>query len=468
MAEVNNAEKQKRKFDRMTKSSVKPLILKLAVPTILSMLVSSFYNLADTFFVAMLGSDSITGAVGVVFSLMAIIQAVGFFFGQGSGNTVSRELGKQNVAEAEEMVSVGFFSALGAGILILAVGLPLLDPLSTLLGATKTVKPYAMGYMKYILLACPFMTSQLVLNNQLRFQGNAFFAMIGIVSGAVLNIGLDPLLIFTFDMGIEGAAIATAISQCVSFVLLLLGVQKSDNLKIRLSTFKPKAHHYKNILIGGTPSLCRQGLASVASICLNYIAGGYGDLALAAFTSVQKVMGFGASALIGFGQGFQPVCGFNWGAAKYERVKEAFWFCIRVTAVFLTCVAVVGYIFAEPIVTVFCETDETVALAARAMRAQLVVFPLLSWVVMSNMMLQNIGMVAKASVLAMARQGLTFVPVVLVLPWLFELDGLVWSQPVADALAFLIALPIQISVLRKIGRAIREGKIIEKGKVVER
>ena len=468
MAEENKTAQQKKKFDRMMKSSVKPLILKLAVPTILSMLVSSFYNLADTFFVAMLKSDSATGAVGVVFALMAIIQAIGFFFGQGSGNTVSRELGKQNVSEAEEMVSVGFFSALAVGVAILAIGLPLLEPLSVLLGSTETVKPYAMGYMKYILLASPFMTSQLVLNNQLRFQGNAFFAMIGIVSGAVLNIGLDPLLIFVFDMGIEGAAIATAISQCVSFVLLFVGVQKSDNLKIRLRNFKPKLKYYKAILNGGTPSLCRQGLASVASICLNNIAGGYGDLALAAFTAVQKIMGFGASALIGFGQGFQPVCGFNWGAAKYARVKEAFWFCIRVTAVFLAVVAVVGFVFAEPIVTSFCETDETVALAAKAMRAQLVVFPLLSWVVMSNMMLQNIGMVFKASVLAMARQGLTFVPVVLILPWLFELNGLVWSQPVADVLAFLIALPIQISVLRTINKAIREGGIIEKGKVVAR
>ena len=451
---------QQKKFERMTRTRVKPLILKLAVPTILSMLVSSFYNLADTFFVGMLNNDSITGAVGVVFSVMAIIQAVGFFFGHGSGNFVSRELGKQNVAEAEEMVSVGFFSALAAGVLIMAVGLPLLGPFATVLGATETVKPYAMQYMRYILMACPFMTSQLVLNNQLRFQGNAFYAMIGIVSGAVLNIGLDPLLIFYFDLGVEGAAIATAVSQCVSFVLLLVGVQRSDNLKVRFKTFRPRLRYYRQIVNGGTPSLCRQGLSSVASICLNHIAGGYGDLALAAFTVVQKIMGFGASALIGFGQGFQPVCGFNWGAGKYNRVKEAFWFCVKVAAVFLTGLAVVGYLFAEPLVVGFCETEETVALAAKALRAQLIVFPVLSWVIMSNMMLQNIGMVFKASILAMARQGLTFVPVVLLLPNLFGLEGLVWSQPVADLLALCIALPVQISVLKKVNKAIREGGTI--------
>lgn len=449
-------DQQQAKFEKMTTQPVKSLIIKLALPTILSMLVSTFYNVADTFFVGKLDNDSITSAVGVVFSLMAIIQAVGFFFGHGSGNFISRELGKKNIKQSEEMASVGFFSAFLFGIIIMAAGLIFLDPLARVLGSTETVLPYAKSYMTYILIGAPYMTAQLVLNNQLRFQGNAMFAMIGIVSGAVLNIGLDPLFIFVFDMGIAGAAIATIISQAVSFCLLLIGVQKSDNLTIRFRNFVPKWIYFKNILNGGTPSLCRQGLASAAGIILNHIAGGYGDAALAAFTVVQKIMMFAGSALIGFGQGFQPVCGFNWGAKKYKRVWEAFWFCVITATVFLLCVSGACYFFAEPIVSLFRDSGGVVEIGARAFRAQLITFPVMSWVIMSNMMMQNVGKVVRASVLAMSRQGLTFIPAVLILPALWGLDGLIWAQSAADILALLIAIPIQATLLLELRRHMKE------------
>lgn len=433
----------------MTQAPVKPLIAKLAIPTILSMLVTTFYNMADTFFVGMLESDSITGAVGVVFSVMSVIQAVGFFFGHGSGNFVSRELGKKNVRDAEKMVSVGFFTALITGGVLGALGLIFIDPLSTLLGATPTILPYAKEYMTPILVGAPFMCASLVLNNQLRFQGNALYAMLGIVSGAVLNIGLDPLFIFTFDMGIAGAGWATIVSQFVSFCLLLVGVQKSDTIKVRLRNFSFRWEYIKNIFTGGTPSLCRQGIGSLATICLNHMAGPFGDAAVAAFTVVQRIMMFASSALIGFGQGFQPVCGFNWGAKRFDRVKEAFWFCIRVSAVAMVVLGVVGYIFAPGLVALFRDGEQVREIGAKALRAQLIVFPLMGWVFLSNMMLQTIGRVVKASVLATARQGLAFIPIVLILPRVFGLDGLVWAQACADVAAFLIALPIQISVLRE-------------------
>lgn len=449
-------DEQQRKFERMTQTPVRPLILKLAVPTVLSMLVTTFYNMADTFFVGMLDSDSITGAVGVVFSVMSVIQAVGFFFGHGSGNYVSRELGKHNVSEAEKMVSVGFFTALIAGGTLGVSGLIFIDPLSKFLGATDTILPYAKQYMAPILIGAPFMCASLVLNNQLRFQGNAFYAMLGIVSGAVLNIGLDPLLIFTFDMGIAGAAWATVISQFVSFCLLLAGVQKSDTLKVRLRNFSFKWEYIRNIASGGTPSLCRQGIGSLATICLNHMAGPYGDAAVAAFSVVQRIMMFASSALIGFGQGFQPVCGFNWGANRFDRVKEAFRFCIRVSVVAMIILAVVGYCFAPTVVGWFRDGAEVRAIGAKALRAQLVVFPLMGWVFLSNMMLQTIGRVFKASLLAMARQGLAFIPIVLVLPRFFELNGLIWAQAAADVCAFLIALPIQLSVLREMEQKMME------------
>lgn len=453
---MTDEEKLQKKHEVMTTSPVKKLILKLAIPTILSMLVSTFYNVADTFFVGKLGNDSVTSAVGIVFSLMAIIQAVGFFFGHGSGNYISRELGKKNTSQAEEMASIGFFSALTAGILITLLGLILLEPLARMLGATDTVLPFAKQYMLYILIGAPYMTAQLVLNNQLRFQGNAFFAMVGIVSGAIINIVLDPLFIFVFDLGVSGAAIATIISQFISFIILLIGVQKSDSLKISFRKAKFSLFYFKQILNGGSPSLFRQGLASVASICLSHIAGGYNDSVLAAFTVVQKIMMFASSALIGFGQGFQPVCGYNWGAGNYKRVKDSFWFCIRVSAVFLFIVSGICYLFAGNIVALFRDSDTVITVGTRILRAQLISFPFMSWVVLSNMMLQNIGMVYKASVLAMSRQGITFIPVLFILPAIWGLDGLIWTQSVADLLAFCIALPIQISVLSLIEKKLKE------------
>ncbi len=447
-------DQQQKKFEKMTQTPVKPLILKLAIPTILSMLVTTFYNMADTYFVGRLESNSITGAVGVVFSMMSVIQAVGFFFGHGSGNYVSRELGKHRIKEAETMVSVGFFTAMAAGALIGGLGLLFLDPLTRLLGATDTILPYAKAYLAPILCAAPFMCSSLVLNNQLRFQGNATYAMVGIVSGAVLNIALDPLLIFVFDMGIAGAAVATAISQVVSFCLLLIGVQKSDTLKVRLKNFTFDFSYIKNIANGGTPSLFRQGIGSIASIALNRVAGGFvnEDAVIAAFSVVQRIMMFAASTFIGFGQGFQPVCGFNWGAKRYDRVKESFWFCVRVSAVAMALFSLVGCLFSGELIALFRDEPHVIEIGTQALRAQLYVFPLMSWVFLSNMMLQTIGRVFKASILAAARQGLAFLPMVLILPYFFELGGLVWAQAAADVCAFLIALPIQISVLREMDK----------------
>lgn len=313
--EFTNAE-EKRFY--MLDTPVKKLVCTLAGPTILSMLITSFYNMADTFFVGKINTQA-TGAVGVVFSMMAVIQAIGFFFGHGSGNYISRKMGSGEMAEAEKMSAVGFFSALSAGIILMGAGLVFAKPLAYALGPTDTILPYTVSYLGIILLGAPAMTSSLVLNNQMRFQGSAFYAMIGIVAGGVINIILDPVLIFQCNLGIAGAALATVISQYISFVLLIFMTRRGANIQIRLSNFKPSLYYFKEIIRGGTPSLCRQGLASIATICLNHAAGGYGDAAIAGMSIVSRISMFANSALIGFGQGFQPVCGFNYGAKKYER-----------------------------------------------------------------------------------------------------------------------------------------------------
>lgn len=433
----------------MTQAPIPGLVCKMAVPTIISMLVTSFYNMADTFFVGRIGTSA-SAAVGVVFSLMAVIQACGFFFGHGSGNFISRALGAHDESDAERMAATGFFSALIAGALIAVMGLIFLDPLAVLLGSTDTILPYAKDYMKWILIGAPWMMASLVLNNQLRFQGSAAYGMVGIASGAIINIALDPLLIFVFDMGIAGAAVATIISQFVSFCILLVCTQKADNLRIRFKNFTPTGYFYKVILKGGLPSLFRQGLGSVGTICLNQGARFYGDAAIAAMSIVSRVAMFANSCVIGFGQGFQPVCGFNYGAKKYKRVKEAFWFCVKIATVFLVVMAIIGFIFAPFIIAFFRKGDtQVIEIGAFALRAQCLTFPLCAWIVLCNMMMQTMGKPVRASFMAMARQGLFFIPAVLILPQIFALRGLQISQPIADIATLIASIPLQISIFRE-------------------
>ena len=444
-------EQQAQKFHQMTETPVGPLICRLALPCILSMLVTAFYNMADTFFVGMLKNDSVTGAVGVVFSLMAVIQAVGFFFGHGSGNFISRELGKQHFDEASNMAATGFFSALATGLLICVLGQVFLEPLAVLLGSTPTILPYSTAYLRVILIGAPWMTASLVLNNQLRFQGSAVYGMVGIISGAVLNIALDPLLIFGFDMGIAGAAWATIFSQFVSFCLLLVGCSRGGNLRIRISRVQLKWFYFKRIIQGGLPSLGRQGLASVATICLNRAAGPYGDAAIAAMSVVQRIMMFGASTMIGFGQGFQPVCGFNYGARLYKRVRDGFWFCVKTATVFLLAVGILGFVFAPQLIALFRDSPEVIAFGAAALRFQCVTFFFQGWIVMSNMMLQTMGRTVPATFLAMARQGIFFIPLVWILSSTLGFLGVQMTQAVSDVLTLACAIPIQMKVLRELG-----------------
>lgn len=439
------------KFKYMTEEPIPRLVCSLAVPTIISMLITSFYNMVDTFFVGRINTSA-TAAVGVVFSLMAIIQAFGFFFGHGSGNYISRQLGAQNMDEASKMASIGFFSALFTGMVLAVLGLIFIEPLARLLGSTETILPYAVDYLKYILVGAPYMTASLVLNNQLRFQGNAMYGMVGIVAGAVINIALDPILIFMCGMGIGGAALATIISQFISFMLLLWLSQRGPGIHISWKNARFSGYFLKEMVRGGVPSLCRQGLGSVATIALNVAAGVYGDAAIAGMSIVSRITMFAYSALIGFGQGFQPVCGFNYGAKLYDRVREAFYFCLKTAAGFLILLSVAGYIGAPQLIELFRKGDpEVTAVGIAALRFSCISFTLSGGIVMSNMLLQSIGMAVRASIVAAARQGLFFLPLIFILPTFLGLRGVEMCQMVSDILTFLLAMPLSISVLNKMG-----------------
>lgn len=445
---------EKRKY--LTEEKIPTLVLNMAVPSIISMLITSFYNMADTFFVGQIGTTA-TAAVGVIFPLMSIIQALGFTFGHGSGNYISRKLGQGEVEDAKKMAATGFVSALIAGAIFGLVGLIFLDGLVGILGATPTIAPYARQYAMYILIGTPFMASSLVLNNQLRFQGSAFFGMIGMGVGAVLNIALDPLFIFVLDMGVSGAALATILSQIVSFCLLLRGCTRGGNIAISLKNFSPSWARYKEIARGGTPSLFRQGLGSVATICLNFAAGIYGDAAIAGMSIVTRVLQFANSAIIGLGQGFQPVCGFNYGAKLYGRVRKAFWFTVSLAFCVLLIGSIVGIAFAPQIIAIFRKEDlEVIEIGALSLRLQCIFLPLSAFVVGSNMMLQTIGKPVKASISAAARTGLFFVPAILILPQFFGLLGVQMSQAVADLCSFVLCVPLAGTTLLEMKRLEKE------------
>ena len=433
----------------MTETPVRRLIMKLAVPTVISNLISTLYNAADTFFVGQI-STAASAAVGVALSMQAVIQAIGFFFGQGSGNNMSRQLGSHHEDTAAVLASTGFFSAFILSAVIAVPCLIFLEPISVFLGSSETILPYAVDYMFWILLAAPFMASSFVLNNQLRFEGNSFYSMIGLTAGGILNLVLDPLLIFGFDMGIAGAAIATAISQIVSFIILFVLSERIGTVRIRLRTFRPSRKIFGMITNGGLPSLCRQSVTSVAMICLNNAALPFGDAAIAAMAIVNKIGNFTNSILLGVGQGFQPVCGYNFGAGRYSRVKEGFWFCVKSMAVLLLVLAVAEFIWASPIIGFFRKGDpDVIVIGDIALRLRCFTLVLSSWITISNMLLQTTGKMWRASILGFARQGIILIPIVWILPPIIGIWGIQIAQPLADLITFLMSVPMTLSVIRK-------------------
>ncbi len=441
----------------LTQAPVHRVIVTMAIPTIISMLVTGLYNIADTFFVGKIDTQA-TAAVGIVFSLMFFVQAMGFFFGHGSGNYISRELGARRHENAVKMASTGFFSSFFFGLVILILGEIFLTPLSLMLGSTPTILPYTEDYMQVILLGAPFLTSSLTLNNQMRLQGNANFAMYGIVIGAVLNVLLDPFFIFTCGLGVSGAAWATVVGQIVSFVILFFMARRGENIAIKFRNFSPSIQMYKEIFYGGSPSFMRQGLACIATMSLNLAAGAYGDSAIAAMSIVGRIAMLSFAVVIGLGQGFQPVCGFCYGAGLYDRLKEAYKFTVTIGTIFLIVLAIVGWMISDSLIGVFRDDPEVIAIGVVALRWQLCVFPVNALILASNMLAQTCRKPWRANILAAARQGLFFIPLIFILPSYFGLLGVEMCQAVSDLLSFVLTVPIVIYTFREFTREAAERK----------
>ncbi len=437
-------------YNKMVNTPVSKLVIILGIPTTISMLITNIYNMADTYFVGTLG-NSASGAVGVVFGLMAIIQAFGFMFGHGAGSIIARCLGEGDVENAHKYASISFFSSLFTGAFICAFGLIFITPLMLLLGSTDTIIPYAVDYGRYILLAAPFSMASFVLNNILRYEGKASLAMVGIAIGAILNIIGDPIFIYVLRMGIAGAGLSTALSQIISFlILLLMFLSGRTQSKISLKSAVFNKEKFSNIIQTGFSSLIRQGLSSISTMMLNKYSGIYGDAAVAAMSVVNRISFFIFAVGLGIGQGFQPVSAFNYGAKKYSRVRKAFFFTVITGELLLGILAVVGMIFSGSLVGIFRDDPQVISIGTVALRFYLIALFFQPLAICSNMLFQSIGENKKAAMLSTLRSGLVFIPILIALATFFELTGVQASQPVADVITFFITLPLVISFIKKL------------------
>ena len=439
-----------KQYKKMTETPVRRLIMSLSVPTIISMLVTAIYNMADTFFVGQLGKSA-SGAVGIVFSIMAIIQAIGFTLGMGSGTWISRLLGRKDNEKASRVATTGIFMGLVLGIVISVVGIVFIDKILILCGATDTILPHAKNYALYILLAAPIMICSFILNNILRSEGKARFSMIGITAGGVLNIALDPLFIYVFDLGTAGAAIATAISQLVSVIILLIPfIIRKTETKLSVKRIELTALTPFHILKNGFPSFCRQGLASLATILLNTAASDYGDAAISAMSITGKIFMMVFSVVIGLGQGYQPVLGYNYSAGFFKRVRTAAAFMLEASYVIVIVIGGALAIFSGELIGLFINDAEVVSIGVTALRLQCLGLAFVPVGILANMTLQSIGDSFKASFLSSLRQGIFFIPLILILPKYVEILGVQITQGAADVLTFFVSLPFYLVFLKKL------------------
>lgn len=442
-------ENSEAKYKQMIETPIPRLITSLAIPTTISQLITTIYNTADTYFVSQIGTSA-TAAVGVVYALMAIIQAVGFGLGMGASSLISRKLGQKDIKSANRYASSAFFAAILFGAALMLVGLFFTNELMRLLGSTETMLSYAGDYGRYILAGAPIMCSAYVLNNVLRSEGEAMLAMWGLCTGGILNMVLDPLFIFGFGMGISGAAIATVLSQLISFLILLsMFLRKKSIVRLSLKEVSRSGKDYLQILQSGFPTICRQSLGSVATACLNVQAAAFGDVVVAAVTISNKIYMLVRNIVLGIGQGFQPVAGYNYGAGKKERVRESFWFACKVGTVICTVVAVL-LLWKAPIVIAWFRADdpEVIRIGTQALYFACVVMPFMAYSTYVNQLYQCLGFAKQATFLASCRQGICFLPLVFLLPQVLHVMGIQMVQPAADLLTFVISVPFQIYFFR--------------------
>ena len=443
---MNNEER----FKRMRYEKIPKLIISLGIPTTISMLITNIYNMADTYFVSQI-SLSASGATGIVFAVMAILQAFGFMCGHGSGSNISRSLGRKDEENASRFASSGLFLSFCISLVLMIAGLVFLEPLMRLLGSTDTILVEAMNYGKFIFLAAPAMVMSCVCNNILRYEGRAVYAMVGLTFGGILNMMLDPILIFVFHLGISGAGIATMVAQYLSlFILLIPFFRNRTASRLRLSYISRNIDTFINIIVTGSPSLARQGLNSISTAMLNMMAKPLGDAAIAAMSVVGRVSNMLFSLSLGIAQGFQPVSSFNYGAGDYKRVKESTVFTIGFGTALIAVLCTLAFINAPLIISLFRSEELVIEIGSAALRLMCFGLLLLPTVSVTNMLFQGIGESKKALFVACLQSGAFFIPLVVILTGAFGVNGLICATPLSYLLAFSVALPMVVKFMRNL------------------
>ena len=455
--------KQSQKIDRramMLDQPIHKVIPKMAIPTIVAFLINSIYSLADTYFVSGLGTNA-TAAVSVNASLDQLIMMCGSMLAVGANSYIARLMGQGNEKKASQVLSTSFFLSFGIGALLTVVGMVFMIPMVRLLGATPTCEQYSVDYATYVLLAAPFMASSFVMNQCLRSEGSATLSMIGMGFGGVLNCVLDPMLIRGVSwlgisaMGVAGASLATAISKVISFGILLFPyITRRSMLHLSIRNFRCTWDIISQVISVGSSSMFRSGLAVVAGILLNKLAGQISDSVLAGIGVSTKIMMFPFSIILGFGTGFQPVAGFNWGAKRYDRVRESYKFSANIALIGSAVMALAIAIFADQLIVLFSEEDAQMhQYGALCIRLQCLALPIHGWVAVVNMFCNGLGNAKGAFLLATSRQGTCFIPILYPFAELWGANGICAVQAAADVLTLILAIPILIVMLRKISAA---------------
>ncbi len=434
-------------YKKMTETPVSRLIVQLGIPTTISMLITSIYNMADTYFVGTLG-ESAQAATGVLFTLQAIIQGIAFMLGHGGGTFISKELASRDTEKASMYVSTAFFTGALAGITLLCVGMVFLEPMVRLLGSTETILPHAMDYGFWVLMGCPFYICSMIMNNGLRYEGRAVYAMVGLTAGGILNIFGDYLLVVVLDMGVYGAGLATAISQTVSFLILLVMFRKMAQSSIRFRSVSRDIRVLLTICRVGLPSLIRQGLSSMTNGILNNLTKPFGDAAIAAMSVVNKYANFLMCVGLGIGQGFQPVAAFNYSARKYGRVKKGLLFTVCFGLVFVGSLSIISIFFPETIISLFQKKPEVVAIGSAALRHYAFGMIFMAFSVPVNMLYQSIQKPTISSFLSLVRSGAITIPLLLIGVPALGITGIQIAQPTADVIAGLISIPFIVRFVR--------------------
>ena len=441
---MNDEEKREQRFKRITTAPIYPLLWKMAIPSMIGMVVGTVYSMTDTYFVGKLNNTDLTASVGVVYSFISIIQAIGFWFGYGSGNYISRKLGKKDIESARTMAATGIVIALIAGAVITVSGLLFIQPLAVLLGGgtSEALMNATVEYLRITVLTVPFMLIANVIYNQLRLAGSARNSMIGFLAGMLINMILDPVFILVLRLGISGAAFASMAGQIAGMIILIIQTTRDGNVNIVLKKAQLDKEHIKEILAGGAPNFCRQGITSITTALMNNVAGGFGPYAIATITITGRIIYIAYALVIGFGQGFQPICALNYGAGLYKRVKTAFNYAQLTATGFLCVSSFILMINAEFLITSFTDEPDVIALGVKILLAQCIVLPLIGYYILIGMMLQNIGRFLEATLVTISENGIFLIITVLIMPAFMGINGLIWCKPAASILALLTGILI--------------------------